>query len=266
MNIQACIFDLDGTLSVEKRIIPWPVQETIRNMQRHGILCTVDTGNAFIQYIRKFGGQFTPNAPLILENGSRICDMWESYLVSPALEPEIIDAIPWIIEHNEVNLIGFYPGLYDNYLFYSEVGYIPEALYHTTFARYVTYADLLRHMHDFSPSRLVLSITNDYLQLPEGFVGSVFSNLGVYEITPQGVDKQWGVKKWSELMNIPLENIAVFGNGHNDIPLLSSPVGMKVYVGNECEPLADLATHRVDSAYDLEDFLAQEILLSKKKG
>lgn len=259
MNIQACIFDLDGTLSVEKGVIPWTLQETIRRMQRQGMLCTVDTGNAFVQYIRKFGGQFTPNAPLILENGSRICDVWESYVVSPSLEPEIIEAIPWIMEHNQVNLIGFYPGLYDNYVFYSEAGYIPEALYHTTCARYVSYEDLLRHIDEFHPSRIVLAIENDSLQLPEGFIGSVFSNLGVHEITPQGVDKQWGVRKWSEVMNIPLENIAVFGNGHNDIPLLASPVAMKVYIGNDCEPLEELATHRVESAYELEDLLKNEI-------
>ncbi len=255
-NIKLLIFDLDGTLTLEKRVIPKKLQNTLRQLQRDGYLVTTATGNAFVQFMWKYAAQFLPNAPMVLENGARIGDIYESYQQSVPLGNDILAAIPEIITRNETDFIGFYPGTEEDYVFYTPS--LPlnpslDPITQTTVTDIDQYQEL---SHTWNPSRMVIGVHNETLWLPEGFTGTVASNMGSHEITPANTDKGWGVRTLLESLGLTFDQVAVFGNGYNDIALFQTDAVMKVYVGEECPELEQYATHRVSDAVDLEKFLS----------
>lgn len=259
MAIKLFIFDIDGTLTMKGREIPFNLQNTLRAMQRSGKLCTVATGNAYIQFLLKYGAQFVPNTYMILENGARIGDIYEKYLFQDELSRDVIDSVEYIIENNDLLYIGYYRGLAQKYTFYTKEKELYTNLVYMTDEAIFDKSEFIKKINDIKPARIVFGLKSGKVVLPIDFRANCIPNMNTNEITNLGTTKGESVKILAKKLGFRMEEIAVIGNGYNDISLFELEVATKVYVGNECPPLEKLSTDRVESAEKLGDFLVKYI-------
>ena len=259
MNSKLYVFDLDGTLTLQGKNIPHSLQNTIRALQRQGDLCTMATGNAFVQIVRNFKGQFIPNAPMILENGGRIEDIYESSIQEYPLEQYLIDMIPALVAENAISFFGFYGGIKEDYLMYSPHELTSESMVRIIGQQTRSVEQLCDWITEYRPVRFVFGIDSGVLNIPEGFEGTLAPNVGTYEITAPDVDKGSSLAVLVDHLGLSWTDVSVFGNGYNDVSLFKTPAVTKVYVGDECPELEELATHQVEDALALEVFLRDKL-------
>jgi len=261
MSIKLFIFDIDGTLTISGREIPFNLQNTLRSMQRSGKLCTVATGNAYIQFLLKYGAQFVPNTDMILENGARIGNIYEEYFYQDELDEGILSSVNEIIMNNNLLYIGYYRGLAQKYTFYTEDENLYQNLLYMTDEIIFDKLEFIQKIYTLKPARIVFGLKPDQTKaiLPNGFIGNCIPNMNTNEVTNLSTTKGSSVNLLSEKLNIKLAEIAVIGNGYNDIPLFELNVGAKIYVGNECQDLEKYATDKVKDAEELGKFLMKYI-------
>jgi len=253
------VFDLDGTVTIESKAIPHSLQNTIRALQRQGDYCTMATGNAFVQIVRNFKGQFIPNAPMILENGGRIVDIYESTITEFPLEQSLIDTLPHFVTNNDITFLGFYGGIAEDYLMYSPHELTSESMVRIIGQQTRSVEQLLDWIEIYRPVRFVFGIESGQLHVPEEFNGTLAPNVGTYEITAPNVDKGSSLSVLVDHIGMQWKDVAVFGNGYNDISLFQTPADTKVYVGDECPKLEELSTHQVEDALALDVFLRDRL-------
>ncbi len=256
---QLYVFDLDGTITNQSKIIPPILQNTLRALQRGGALCTMATGNAFVQIVRNFQGQFIPNAPMILENGGRIVDVYESSYQEFPIDQHTQSIIPTIIADNTVDFLGFYGSIKEDYMMYSPYELTSNSLVRILGQQTRSVEQFMEWVAEYSPVRIVFSLDSEPIVLPNHFSATLAPNVGTYEITAPNINKGSSLQWLVEMLDIPWERVAVFGNGYNDISLFKTQASTKVYVGNECPELEQLATHRVINAYEVELFLRKYV-------
>ncbi len=68
------------------------------------------------------------------------------------------------------------------------------------------------------------------------------------EITKEGVNKSLPIKVLSDILSIDLQNVAVFGDGDNDIAMYELNVGYKFVVANGSEKLKRMADKIIPAA------------------
>jgi len=259
MDIKLFIFDIDGTLTIQGREIPFNLQNTLRSIQISGKLCTVATGNSYIQFTLKYGAQFVPNTYMILENGARIGDIYENYFYQDELSQDIIDSVDYIIENNDLLYIGYYRGLAQKYTFYTKEKELYSSLIYMTDEIIFDKSEFVKKINDIKPARIVFGLKSGDVVLPKNFEANCIPNMNTYELTNLGTTKGESVKILANKLGIEMKEIVVIGNGYNDIPLFELEVAIKVYIGNECPPLEKLSTDRVENAEELGDFLVKYI-------
>ncbi len=257
MAIRACIFDIDGTLTSERFCIPSEVQDALRELQHRGVYCTVNTANAFVQYQQLYRSQFKPNAPLILENGASIvASLWhEDYLCIHHIASSFLKELQTLVGRKCIQLFAFYKKG-EGYKIFSHESPSSHLLYRTNGER-VSWSQIERHWRTSPPSQVIVRLSNEDAVMALKTLSSVTfgqSDESTYEITPLHIHKGSGIRYWSEVMDIPLENIAVFGNAENDIPAFNLPVRMKVLIGDN-QQLRNRATHSLSTVDEIPAFL-----------
>ena len=79
---------------------------------------------------------------------------------------------------------------------------------------------------------------------------SPFANVTAWhtsgQISPLGIDKSYGLKRFSQFIDIPVEQICAFGDGANDISMITS-AGFGIAVGNSNEELMKQANYISDT-------------------
>ncbi len=85
-----------------------------------------------------------------------------------------------------------------------------------------------------------LKIMQDYIDtLPD--TGFTSSEPGLIDVSEARVNKGYGLKKLAEYLGLKKEEICVFGDYDNDIPMLEN-AGFPVAMGNSCEKLKEHAS------------------------
>jgi len=105
----------------------------------------------------------------------------------------------------------------------------------------------------------------DYLATRPG-LGCTASEPELLDVSAAGVDKGSGLRRLMELMGVEREEVCVFGDYLNDLPMLAE-AGLAVAMGNACGEVKAHA-HLVAAAND-ENGVAKVIetcILSKKEG
>jgi Cof subfamily protein (haloacid dehalogenase superfamily) len=67
------------------------------------------------------------------------------------------------------------------------------------------------------------------------------NNMSILWIEDVMASKDNAIKKWAELMQVPLKNITIFGDQYNDLPMFCLEEPYKVAVANAIEPLKEKA-------------------------
>jgi Cof subfamily protein (haloacid dehalogenase superfamily) len=251
-QIRLIVCDMDGTLLDSEKRISGRTLETIREARRKGVVTTICSGRLYLMlgvYVRRLA----LDVPFIASNGGVIFDPLERKILYQELLPskdagELFDFCKQNgLDYCALGPTGgfFLPGSrcarrFENYNKLAEetgVEAIPLHLFdsrHENALRVPLHkalvyrdggkADVL--IDDFFTTRSILRYT--------------FSDPFVADVAPPEVDKGRGVARLAQIMGIGKEEICVFGDYNNDLPMFRE-AGLSVAMGNACQEAKDLA-------------------------
>ncbi|MFB6225087.1 MAG: HAD family hydrolase [Candidatus Paceibacteria bacterium] len=265
MDIDALMFDYDGTLTKERHTIPENLQQTLRKLKEQSYTCTLNTGTPYPMLSVKVGEQFTPNASMILEVGGRIVDSnGVNCYLKPFAQQEIAE-LDTLLGDDQIQLVAFTPTEGAEFYVYTQDIARLQHKYRNHFPEqwiYHTQHELYEAMRAYGTVRVAIEGVDDHFQIPvnTSFSGSVLRNGRIYELTSYGVNKGEAIHRWAKIEHIAPSRIAIFGDNFNDLDMFRQPVGMKVQVGDSCPELTPYATHHVEDAEELDTFLQETFL------
>jgi Cof subfamily protein (haloacid dehalogenase superfamily) len=260
MNKPIVFFDIDGTLLNENKIIPESTKTAVRLLQDKGIHTVIATGRVpeMFYWIRKelnIDSYVSMNGQYVVYDGKEIYSnpMNPERLHSLSLRTaENGDALAYcsdqdikvsasnhpFIESSFDTLMMTYPEV--NHHFYKQKPIYQGHLYCDT-SNHQMYVD---HFPDFEFVKW-----HDY----------------AYDILPKGASKAIGIQALLKVLNINNENCYAFGDGLNDLEMLSS-AGTGIAMGNavpEAKAVADIVTTS-SSHHGILNGLIQVGLLEEK--
>lgn len=251
--IKLCVFDIDGVLRGTDGVPPETLQ-VLRTLQKNGVHCTVATGRGFLMAKWLLDG-FSPNAPLVVENGGRIVQPEGDDISFHPIGEEIVQACAPIMDQ-ETLLWGTFVerdgGKY-RFLASKSEGRQKIAEWPQEVVAGITEdpSVFLDWAISANPAKMAFRARpGDTLQVsPE--VPHTF-NTGSYDIGPEGINKGTGLEELSQFLGIPMENILLAGDDQNDIPLFLSDARVKIAVGNQCpDILRERASQWIEGPKDL---------------
>ena len=260
---KAIFFDIDGTLIEAKdgiKEIRPNVQSAIRSLQENGHYVFIATGRpyAFLsQAILNFGFD-----GFILANGAHVV-VKDELLHSEPLDKEFVKEFTSKLEAMNVQYI--LEGEKQSYLkethkefyeFYDRVGILND-LFESNYS--LDEVDI----HKIEMLCMTDEIYQACLELLAGHdeydhVSSI--DFGVCELYSKKNTKATGIIKALQHLNIPIENSYAFGDGKNDIEMLST-VGCGIAMGNASDEVKKYAhqvtetVHNDGAAFGIEKFV-----------
>ncbi len=251
------VSDIDGVMAIDGNIVA-TVAEELKRLMQSGTLCTVATGRGYYRYLQCAAGKFTPNFPVIVENGGRICSPEGQTLHAVPVSNETCAKVEHLMTPPFVHGMGFIQ-LADNR--YVNLEYTPKPDAENVFLPQAQvaaeYESLPEFLHHLRTSRCcVLAF------LPPPGMGMQFPddvnwtrNDHNYMVMEKGVSKASALRHLCTLHNIPLDQVLIAGNDYNDQELFRLPVAWRIAVGDGCKEIQALATHTVDTPYAFGNFL-----------
>jgi len=261
-QIKLCVFDVDGTLPMVNAgcIDKEGIARISAMLQNNQIMKTAATGCGHLRMSLLFNGMkfVSPEAPLILENGSRIVQMDGTVLLEHPMDE---DEVEFLIEtmENQLHLLdfaSFFPTALDKarFLLWSEEG---RRLAQGGFVGGKTVDPDKFYEWIRSESRLTHVLLRSMQMLAlnglQAEPGGLFSN-----VTTKGIDKCSGVKTVLNLLGIAPDEAVFAGNDCNDRSVFMSKdlSGMKRIVVGDSISLCDVpANVRVPDPSKLENAL-----------
>lgn len=237
MKLLCCVCDLDGTTLNSKNQLPDETRDALLSLRDRGIRLVVATGRASLQ-IREYVSVLELDTPVITCNGGVITDSQTGKVLSAKyFAPKKAESmLRTCIERNLDFLV-----------------YTADYIYHcensTRINKYVEYNKTvpeefrvpIRPVAELPGYGNILKIfvTNDLSVMPElqaewddGTITMVSSGEGLIDIMPgNSTSKGEAVLKVCEILSIPPENVAVFGDSPNDLSMFRV-AGFAVAMGN----------------------------------
>lgn len=241
--IKAAFFDIDGTLfSHRTQCVPESTLRALKYLREKGILCAIATGRHisemkemnFLNY--GFDAYLTLNGQLCLDSNL------ETLFGSP-MEGDNLRAMVDIFESREVPAILISKDrMYINFI--NDAVQSAHREIHTSIPVVGEYAGEPIYMGVIYCTK---ETERPFVEKLQGCNVTRWSRHGL-DIIPGNGDKVEGIRKYIELNNITADEIIAFGDGENDIGMLSY-AGIGVALGNaedEVKAAADYMTADID--------------------
>lgn len=262
-KIKVIISDLDGTLLNPNHKISSQTKAVFKNLHDNGYLIIVATGRHHLDAMAILD---TLDFPLYLvsSNGARIHSPNREELYAFNLESDVVKAALDLEIDPEITVVLFKENTWQtNKLseklnsFQAELKYLPEL---------VDYSIL----EDFSAIKIFFSHENQekLIHLKDAILAKsadslhhAFSLPTCLEFMDKSVDKFFAIAKVLEKEGYSMEEAIAFGDGFNDLQMLSG-VGIGIIMGNAPQSLKDVLPQLEVIGTNAEDGVAQ--FLSKK--
>ncbi len=212
-NISLVLVDLDGTLFHNDKSISEYSKQTIKKLQEKGILFGICTSRAYVNAVKFLDG-IEPD--ICITNGGGMVRLGEKKIYSCQFSVEevrtLIEATFKIIGPDAIISADNETGLYSNSK--EELG-----------DKFWTFDDFL----DFREPAMKMCIEtldqDKIIQIaasigPDRIDYLPFSDIPWYKMTLKDATKEKGITELSKAINIPLEQIAAFGDDFSDIGML----------------------------------------------
>lgn len=257
------VFDIDGTiLDGGCKMVCARLKSVVSKLKDQGYLFTLATARIPLSAL-KIAEQLGLNNPVICLNGSLIVDPRQQVIYSKtfalsSLQP-YLNTISNSISINYYHEFEWISQNRSNYsdieLAYLEIGdYNPYRALHLQQVNKIT---LIGDNQELKQAKHKLMV-NDSLIV-------AFSHQNYLEIASSDINKLTGIEAYANLYNVQLNEVIAFGDGENDIPMLSG-VGLGVAMGNALEHVKSMA-HDIAPNHDqygvaiyLEGLINQGIL------
>jgi len=264
MNIQLIVSDLDDSLLNEKSELSERTIAAVKRCREAGAEIMLASGR-MAQAMVKFARQLDVTLPLIAFNGAETVDPATMQLIDTLrLEQQVAVEVCRFCEEN-----GLYVHTYDgdSILVAQECERAREYLRCMTASAHLqpTNVPLSEYLEKYSPDGVPKLLIIDEPEriaqlLPvlrsrlEGRASCFISRPIYLEITSPQSSKGSALRRQSEKLGIPLENMAAFGDGINDLPMLEI-VGFGCTMANAKEEVQKAVAHIAPS--NREDGVAQ---------
>lgn len=269
LDVRMIASDMDGTLlNAEGKISPRTL-EAIRRAQQKGIVFSICTGR-FPEHCRAFADEAGLDCSIISNNG---CTVWDAssqkVICDHVMSAEAAQQVWEIVQRYPVKCRITKPGgMADNYAqtgasasYFAHICQVMQRDYGVTYAygkealdRFVRDPVYKSYIYAFPNEEMRMQAAEELSKVPGIYVTS--SGPKNLETMPVGIDKGTGIAELAAFYGIPLENVMVFGDYDNDLPMFQC-VGYPVAMGNAVEQLKLAAWHV--AAPNTEDGLAQVI-------
>jgi hypothetical protein len=247
-NYKLVAFDIDGTLLDSEQVLQEKTRSVLKKCQEKGILVTIATGKNW-DAVRPLAQQLDIQAPLILSNGALLADLAGTFEEKKVIPGAVMRGIIRICRQEGKDLV----------IYLGDQVYVEEMTHNLSFLEvfgsvamkrvgsWESLGEKLNEVHkcmvidrQSTPSLLRLeailrrevSDTLEYcLAMPE-----------ILDMTPQGATKGAGLRELCAKLNIPLSAVIAFGDGNNDIDILTE-AGLGVSLANgmtQAKACADL--------------------------
>ncbi|MFD1452218.1 MULTISPECIES: Cof-type HAD-IIB family hydrolase [Oceanobacillus] len=236
-NKKIIFFDIDGTLVTEDKIIPESTKKSIQYLQEKGHYTVIATGRgpSMFHHIQK---ELNISSYVAFNGQLVVCDGFEVH--SETLDSEFVDDITaYANQYNHAigfgNKKGFmithanHPLVKDNFL-HLKLDY--PAVDPNYYRKHIV-------------NQLNLFCTEqEEVIYKEKYTDYTFVRWGDFgaDVLPSGSSKALGIQKFIEYAGIDLEHVYAFGDGKNDIEMLSL-VRNGVAMGNAVSELKDVASY-----------------------
>jgi Cof subfamily protein (haloacid dehalogenase superfamily) len=243
---------MDGTLLDSKKEISPRNLEAIREARREGVAVTICSGRVHMM-LGVYARQLQLDVPLIASNGGVIFDpVKREILYRELLPPEEARLLFDFCGQNGLDYCalgsegGFFsPGgrcaerfeRYNRAAAETGLETIPLRLFddgHENALRTFLYKALI-----YRDGKRAEALAESFFRTREA-LGYAFSDANAIDVGSAKVDKGSGVRRLARLMGIEKEEVCVFGDYNNDIPMFRE-AGFAVAMGNACEEIKDLA-------------------------
>ena len=212
-NISLVLADLDGTLFHDDKSISDYTKQTIKKLQAKGVLFGICTSRAYVNAIKFLDG-ITPD--IFITNGGGMVRQGDKKIYTCQFSVEevrtLIDATFRICRPDTIISADNEIGLYSNSK--EELG---DKFW--TFNDFTAFNEpamkiCIESLDHEKISQIAQSIGPDRIDfLP-------FSDIPWYKMTLKDATKEKAITRLSQIINIPLEQIAAFGDDFNDIGML----------------------------------------------
>lgn len=242
-TIKAAFFDIDGTLfSHRTQCVPESTLHALKCLREKGILCAIATGRHISEMREMNFLNYGFDAYLTL-NGQVCLDSNLETLFGSPMEGNNLRAMVDIFESREVPAILISKDrMYINFI--NDAVQSAHREIHTSIPVVGEYAGEPIYMGVIYCTK---ETERPFVEKLQGCNVTRWSRHGL-DIIPGNGDKVEGIRKYIELNNITADEIIAFGDGENDIGMLSY-AGIGVALGNaedEVKAAADYVTADID--------------------
>ncbi|PAB59158.1 Cof-type HAD-IIB family hydrolase [Anaeromicrobium sediminis] len=265
MNYKAVISDLDGTLLNSHHTISEYTKKIIKEVTNKGIKFFIATGRHH-KDVEHIGRKLDLDTILISSNGSKVHDSNLEELFSHDIDENTVKDILKIEIDKEVH-VNIYQG--DSWFVERENEWIKEYHIESGFEYEVVN---IKELKDYTASKIFFTCEdhNKLLKIKEELdeifsenLNITFSTLTCLEVMACGVSKGMAIKKVLDKHSIKLEETIAFGDGLNDLEMLSS-VGRGLVMGNALDKLKEALPENEVISTNNEDavavYLAENLL------
>ena len=271
MKISCCIFDMDGTLLTSENKISETDKKTLLELNREGVVIALATGRSHFQVL-EYIDQLGISSPIITCNGAKISNPLTGEVISNRLLPpeDAKRLIDYAKRTNKEYLMYTDDYLYfaengNRYNFYMNYNNNAPKKYKLPIRLVSEYPEnspcdniskILYYDHSESTENLE-KIFNEHNTLT---ITSSFT--AAYEIMRAGTSKGIGVETLAKHLNIPMNEVVVFGDNENDRSMFETSA-FSVAMGNgtdNIKAIADFVTKTNDECgitYALEQLMKQ---------
>lgn len=219
--------DLDGTLlDGHKRLTPRTIA-AVRAVADAGVVCVIASGRMYRHSIKPYLVELGLSAPVIAYNGAVIVDGGTDQIlferpVEPALAEPVLDWCAAEDRHLQC--------YFDDVLYCRRPNRWSELYLARTGAEVVFREDLFEWVRGRASTKLLTideppvieALLPRWRERLDGQLYVTISEPEYLEFMDPGATKGWALRRICELLDIPPEETAAFGDSTNDLPLLEA--------------------------------------------
>jgi hypothetical protein len=255
-KIDAIVLDLDGTLLTSEKKILARTKDILYKFAEKGTKIIIATGRTYTS-LREYKIMLGFDTPVVCFNGAKVVDgRSEEIIFEYPLEEKEVRAIIDLSRKHKLHL-----NLYQNEVWYvenegEEVGIYREISgLDYEYKDFDTFDDYKMTKALFvGENRKLKELEKDIEEILNSDVNKAYSKLFFLELFNNKVNKGETLKRLFDMNGINIENVIAFGDGMNDVEMLSM-VGEGVVMGNAPDQVKEAVGNRICGTND-EDGIA----------
>lgn len=227
-QIKLIVFDIDGTLLNASHQLADRTKAIVRRCQQNGLAVSLATGKNW-DAVMDLAAELEIDQPMILSNGTIIRNKKGEVIERVVLPPEALQFVIKYCEENDYDLTLYY----DKDIYAKKITHNVSLMYEFCSKHIIeigswdAIADKFPEIHKFmivereSPQDLYKIEKIMRSQLGD-MVEYCQSQTAMFEVMAKGVSKGSALRKVCTLLGIDIGSVLAFGDGNNDVELLTT--------------------------------------------